>query len=237
NALPGRPAAPKSAEPKSAEPDDAGPAAGPSGGSRSRSGSSGGSLPDGRTHEGGIPHEDIPDGPLPEDSRSEDAPEATPDTDPHSSASVVLTEPKPDVRDRLAGMLLAGAGGLGGVAAGLPWSRLSDGEDTRTFTGLAVGDGRITLVVAVVLLVIGVARVLGRRSGAADAAVAMVLGAGVAVFAVMDLVAGPPSLSSFRTLSADQISVVPAPGLVLTLVAGLISLAGGWLLRGVRPAG
>ncbi len=144
---------------------------------------------------------------------------------------------EPGVGGRFAGVLLTVAGGLGGIAATLPWSTISDGEETRTFTGLTVGDGRITLMVAVVLLVIGAAHVSGRRPGGTEAAVATLLGAGVAVFAVMDLVAGPASLSSFRTLAADQISVAPASGLVLTLVAGLLALVGGWLLRRGRHGG
>ncbi|WP_239373452.1 hypothetical protein, partial [Frankia sp. Cj5] len=142
--------------------------------------------------------------------------------------------PRPARAGRLAGLVVGTAGAVTGAGAVLPWSTLSSGAETRTFSGLTVGDGRVTLVVGVVLLMIGFARLFGRPAGAADGVVARVLAAGVTVLSTMDIIAGPPPLASFRGISADQMSVVPGPGVVLTLVAGLVALVGSWLLRPAR---
>ncbi len=220
----------------------------------------GGELPEEGSPAGRSPGSGVPRGDTLDDQPSEEAQSYPPQVTqpargarpasgagPGGSRPRSPVEPEPDVGTepggRFAGMLLTIAGGLGGIAATLPWSTISDGEESRTFTGLTVGDGRITLMLAVVLMVIGAAHVAGRRSGGTGGSggsggtVAMLLGAGVAVFAVMDLVAGPASLSSFRALSANQISVVPASGLVLTLVAGSLACVGGWLLRRGRHGG
>ncbi len=136
---------------------------------------------------------------------------------------------------RFVGLLVGAAGVALGAGAVLPWSIVSSGAETRTFSGLTVGDGRVTVIAGALLIVIGFARVLGRSTGAADGMVVRVLAAGVTVLSTMDIVAGPPSLSSFRGLSADQISVVPESGVVLTLAAALVALAGSWWLRPGHP--
>ncbi|WP_131746383.1 hypothetical protein [Frankia sp. Cppng1_Ct_nod] len=151
--------------------------------------------------------------------------------EPRSTGRGGSVATRPRVGGRLGGLLLAAGGCAAGVAAVLPWSTLSSGDETRTFTGLTVGDGRITLMVGAVLLVMGVVRLVGRRTGVAAATIAVVLGAGVAALAAFDLAMGPPSLAAIRGLSANQFSVVPERGLILTLAAGLVALAGGSLVR------
>ncbi|WP_322750021.1 MULTISPECIES: hypothetical protein [unclassified Frankia] len=162
--------------------------------------------------------------------------EHVPDLERGGAGAGRSAQPQPAGAGRLAGLVVCAAGVAAGAGAVLPWSILSSGAETRTFSGLTVGDGRVTMVAGALLVVIGFARVLGRPTGAADGLVVRVLAAGVTVLSTMDIVAGPPSLSSFRGLSADQISVVPESGLVLTLVAGLVALAGSVRLRRGHPA-
>ncbi|WP_157472536.1 hypothetical protein [Frankia sp. EAN1pec] len=138
------------------------------------------------------------------------------------------------VRSRRDMALLALGGAVAAVAAFLPWSTLTSGDETRTFTGITVGDGRLTLVTGLVMALIGLAslRGRGRRAGgagpagpAADLLVARASALLLVLVSGFDLALGPPSLSSFRAISADVIAVRPQIGVVVTLVAGLVALA------------
>jgi hypothetical protein len=123
------------------------------------------------------------------------------------------------------------ASAVAGIAALLPWSRLSSGGETRTFTGLAVGDGRVTFLLAVALVVIGLARLAHRPLPGADVLAARLLTAILAAVAGSDLVLGPPTLSTFRGISADVIEVRPEAGLLVSAGAGVVALLAALLLR------
>ncbi|WP_154677039.1 hypothetical protein [Parafrankia discariae] len=129
--------------------------------------------------------------------------------------------------------LLALGGAVAAVAAFLPWSTLTSGDETRTFTGVTVGDGRLTLVAGLLMVLVGLASLRGRgrpaggtgRVGpASDLLVARASALLLVIVSGFDLALGPPSLSSFRAISADVIAVRPQIGVVVTLVAGLVGL-------------
>jgi hypothetical protein len=128
-------------------------------------------------------------------------------------------------------VLLATAAVVVAVAAVLPWSELSSGDETRTLTGLAVGDGRLTGMLAAVLAWVGCAAAAGRRAFAADVVVAQLAAVGVVAVTAFDVVFGPPTMSSVRGISAAQIAVRAEVGVVLSLVAGLVALLAAALLR------
>ncbi len=119
------------------------------------------------------------------------------------------------------------------IAAFLPWSTLTSGDETRTFTGLTVGDGRLTLVAGLVLLAAGLAGLRGSAGDAARRPGGGVLAGGTAarlsavllvVLSGFDLAFGPPPLSSFRAISADVFELRPEAGVVVTLAAGAVAL-------------
>ncbi|MCK9902423.1 hypothetical protein MXD63_20375 [Frankia sp. Cpl3] len=138
--------------------------------------------------------------------------------------------PRPRRRDAA---LLALSGGAAAIAAFLPWSTLTSGDETRTFNGLTVGDGRLTLVAGLVLLAAGLAGLRGSADGAARWPGGGVLAGGTAarlsavlliVLAGFDLAFGPPPLSSFRAISADVFELRPEVGVMVTLAAGVVAL-------------
>ncbi len=132
---------------------------------------------------------------------------------------------------RPAAVLLAVAAAVVAVAAVLPWSELSSGDETRTLTGLAVGDGRLTGLLSVVLAWVGCAAAVGRRAFAADVVVARLAAVGVVAVSAFDVAFGPPTLSSVRGISADRIAVGAEVGVVSSLAAGLLALLAAMLLR------
>ncbi|WP_131799379.1 hypothetical protein [Parafrankia sp. CH37] len=146
------------------------------------------------------------------------------------------TSPPPS-RRREGGLLLL-AGGASAVAAFLPWSTLTGGDETRTFDGVTAGDGRLSLVAGLVLIAVGVSWLRGAarpgtgRPGAgwlgdgSSAGTAMARLAALLIVAVsgFDLAFGPPPLASFRGISADVFELRPELGVGVTLVAGLVAL-------------
>ncbi|MCM3884703.1 hypothetical protein [Frankia sp. R82] len=132
----------------------------------------------------------------------------------------------------LVGSIGAGAGSV------LPWSSLSDGEQTRKFSGLVVGDGRVVLVLAVGLAAMALARLAYRPFGAgrADIPFAQLSAGAIVVLTGLDRMYGPPTLASFRAVGNDVITIRPEGGITFTLVSGVLALAGAAALR-VRSAG
>ncbi|WP_261561758.1 hypothetical protein [Frankia tisae] len=119
------------------------------------------------------------------------------------------------------------------VGSVLPWSEMSSADETRTFNGIVAGDGRLVLVLAVLLGVVGAARLARRPIGGrtADILVARLAAAMIVVIAGLDRAYGPPTLASFRAISADVISIHPQNGIMVTLASGIIALIGAVLLR------
>lgn len=136
--------------------------------------------------------------------------------------------------------LVAAGGLLAVVAAVMTWDTLASAGERRAFSGIEVGDGRLTAAMGLGLMVLGVTA-LTRRPVAGPGRIAAALGLAVSALAVVDLLAAPPVLSSFRRLSADRIVVTAGAGLALTVVAGVVAMVGGWLAarsdRGTYPAG
>jgi hypothetical protein len=118
-----------------------------------------------------------------------------------------------------------------GIAALLPWSRLSSRGETRVFTGLAVGDGRVTFLLAVALVTIGLARLAGRPLSDADVTVARLFTVALVAVTVSDLVLGPPTLATFRGISANEIEVRPEVGVLVSAGAAAVALLAALLLR------
>jgi hypothetical protein len=124
----------------------------------------------------------------------------------------------------VAALLLTLSGLVATVAAALPWSTLATSDEERTFTGLMVGDGRITLVLAVGLGGLGVVRLARRSISDAEVMASWLLSGLLVVITGSDVVWGPPTLASFRGVSADLIAVEPRTGLLVSLVAGLVAV-------------
>jgi hypothetical protein len=127
-------------------------------------------------------------------------------------------------RRPLPSFLLFASGFTVSAAAAMRWSTLATGDEQRTFTGLTVGDGRITLVLGLTLAVLGLARLARWRLTPGDAPLGGVLAGLVVILAGADLLAGPPTLATFRGISADKIVVRPESGLYLSLAAGAVAL-------------
>lgn len=127
------------------------------------------------------------------------------------------------------------AGLMAAVGALMTWSTLTSGGERRTFSGLAVGDGRFTLAMGVVSILIGSVGLAKRPfpGRGADGRIALVLGVLTMALAAADVVAGPPTLASFRRLSANAITITSGNGLSLTITAGVGVIVGAALvLRG-----
>ncbi|EIV90960.1 hypothetical protein FraQA3DRAFT_0376 [Frankia sp. QA3] len=137
-------------------------------------------------------------------------------------------------RTRPAAALAMIVGAVGCVIGSvLPWSEMSSADETRSFNGIVVGDGRLVGVLAVILAVVGAAR-LARRpigGGAADILVARLVAILIVVIAGLDRAYGPPTLASFRAVSADVISIHPQNGIMVTLGSGVLALIGAVLLQ------
>jgi hypothetical protein len=121
-------------------------------------------------------------------------------------------------------VLLFAAGVVIAVAATMRWSTLATTDERRAFTGLAVGDGRITLALGLALAVLGLARLARRWLAPGSALVGMVLAGLVVLVAGGDLLTGPPTLATFRGISADKIAVRPERGLYVSVAAGAVAL-------------
>ncbi|OHV36389.1 MULTISPECIES: hypothetical protein [Pseudofrankia] len=139
------------------------------------------------------------------------------------------------VRGRMASLTLVVAGLAAAGAALAPWSTLASSDEERTFTGLTVGDGRFTVVLGLALAVLGVAG-LARRRLSGDGPLGPVLAGLLVVMAGGDLLIGPPTLATFRGISADQIVVRPEAGLYVSLVAGVLALVAALMPRRGAPA-
>ncbi|OHV69206.1 hypothetical protein [Pseudofrankia sp. BMG5.36] len=131
--------------------------------------------------------------------------------------------PARPARGRMASLMLVVAGLAAAGAALAPWSTLATSDEERTFTGLTVGDGRFTVVLGLALAVLGGAG-LARRRLSGDGALGPLLASLLIVIAGSDLLIGPPTLASFRGISADQIVVEPEAGLYASLAAGVLAL-------------
>lgn len=150
-------------------------------------------------------------------------------------ASAVSTPVR--VRPVAALAVLVGAIGAGAGSV-MPWSSLSDGEQVRQFSGVEVGDGRVVLVLAVALAAVALSRLAYRPFGAGRVDIVFVRLSAVAIVVLtgLDRMYGPPTLASFRAVSADAIIIAPHSGLTLALVSGVLALAGSAALQ-VRPPG
>ncbi|ONH31939.1 hypothetical protein [Pseudofrankia asymbiotica] len=147
------------------------------------------------------------------------------------------TSPSRPPRGRTASLLLVVAGLAAAGAALAPWSTLATSDEERTFTGLTVGDGRFTVVLGLALTVLGGAG-LARRRLSGDGALGPLLAALLVVIAGSDLLIGPPTLATFRGISADQIVVDPEAGLYVSLAAGVLALMAALVpRRGARGDG
>jgi hypothetical protein len=153
-----------------------------------------------------------------------------------SPAPVSPTSAPAGVAGRGAALAVA-VGAVGAViGSALPWSTMSSGDETRSFTGVVVGDGRVVLVLAVCLGAVAVARLLRRplSAGTADILVARLVSGAIIVLAALDRMYGPPTLASFRAVSGDRIAIHPGGGIMLTLASGVVALIGAILLRPPR---
>jgi len=137
-------------------------------------------------------------------------------------------------RGRLAGAVLVASGLAAAGAAAAPWSSLATSDEERTFTGLTVGDGRYTVVLGLALVVVGAAA-LARRRMPGEGLLGLVLAALLTLIAGGDLLIGPPTLATFRGISADQIAIDPEAGLYVSLAAGILALLAALPRRGARP--
>jgi hypothetical protein len=137
--------------------------------------------------------------------------------------------PVPALLQVVSGLAVAGA-------ATMRWSTLATSDERRTFTGLVVGDGRITLVLGLGLALLGLARLGRRRLTAGDTLLGPLLAGVVVVLAAADVLGGPPTLATFQGVSADKIVVRPEVGLYLSLVAGAVALLAALTLARVAPA-
>jgi hypothetical protein len=156
--------------------------------------------------------------------RPAERPRADDVQDPASPALVAAPAPQPRERHPLASLLLLVAGTGAAGAATQQWSVLATSDERRVFTGLTVGDGRITLVLGLVLALLAVARLARRRLTGADGATAAVIAVVLLVLTGFDLEVGPPALSSFRGISADKIVVQPQTGLYASVGAAVVGL-------------
>ncbi|MCK9894866.1 hypothetical protein MXD60_09695 [Frankia sp. AgB32] len=181
----------------------------------------------------------------PRTSRQDDARPREPRPQPaapvrggHRSAGPVPVEAAPSrpapgqVRSAAALAMVLGAAGAA-IGSAMPWSTMTSRDETRTFSGVVVGDGRLILVLAMLVALIALAR-LARRPlgpGGSDILAARLVSAGIIVVAAFDRMYGPPTLASFRAVSADQIAINPEGGLTLTLGSGVVALVGAILLH------
>jgi len=140
-------------------------------------------------------------------------------------------------RRALPSLLLTGSGLVVVVAATMRWSTLATSDERRTFTGLTLGDGRVTLLLGLALALLGLARLARRRLAPGDRLLGPVLAGLVVVLTGSDLLAGPPTLATFRGISADQIAVRPEAGLYLSLAAGAVALLAAFALARGEAAG
>ncbi|WP_462203777.1 hypothetical protein [Frankia sp. CcWB3] len=144
-----------------------------------------------------------------------------------------ITAPRPVAPSRPVAALMVVLAAVGaGIGSVLPWSEMSSGDETRTFSGLVVGDGRTIGVLAVMLGAIGVGRLVRRPlAGAIDVALARIIAVLIVIITALDRIYGPPTLASFRAISADAISIRPQAGITVCLGAGLLALIGAVLLQ------
>jgi len=140
-------------------------------------------------------------------------------------------------RRALPSLLLTGSGLVVVVAATMRWSTLATSDERRTFTGLTLGDGRVTLLLGLALALLGLARLARRRLAPGDALLGPVLAGLAVVLTGSDLLTGPPTLATFRGISADQIAVRPEAGLYLSLAAGAVALLAALALARGEGAG
>ncbi len=147
-------------------------------------------------------------------------------------AAASRAEPSQVRRSAAALAMVVGAAGAA-IGSAMPWSTMTSRDETRTFSGVVVGDGRLILVLAVLVALIAVGRLAHRPlgPGGADILAARLVSAAIIVVAVFDRIYGPPTLASFRAVSADQIAIIPEVGLTLTLGSGVVALAGAILLQ------
>jgi len=139
------------------------------------------------------------------------------------SPAAPARQPARLARGRLASLVLLAAGLAAAGAAFAPWSTLATNNERRTFTGLTVGDGRFTVLLGIALAVLGLAG-LARRRLSGDGFLGVLLAGLLVVIAGSDLLIGPPTLATFRGISADQIAVEPESGLYLSVAAGVLAL-------------
>jgi hypothetical protein len=133
-------------------------------------------------------------------------------------------------------VLLAVGGLLAVVSAFLPWTRFAEGGRSRTFTGYADHDGRLTLVLGVVAVGLAVA-VLTARSAGPPALAGSATGGLMLLVAGLALVDGTGSRTVVEEFFDGDLRTDTGAGLWLTLVAGGLAAGGGLLARLTRPLG
>src|SRR5262249_33450957 len=89
----------------------------------------------------------------------------------------------------------------------------------------------VTFLLAVALVVIGLARLSHRPLSVADVTAARLLAVIMAAIAGSDVVLGPPTLATFRGISAGVIEVRPEPGVLVSAGAAPVALLASVLLR------
>ncbi len=121
----------------------------------------------------------------------------------------------------LAGWLLITGGGMAVLGSVLPWSVVTSYKKVLSADGLG-GDGRITLLLGLVLVGLGTVALLrrvpqGLAAGSLVAAIAVTVVAGYNAF----------DLGSLGDASDQLSSLELGHGLVITLIGGLIGVVGG----------
>ena len=119
------------------------------------------------------------------------------------------------------GWLLVVGGGLATLGSVLPWSVVTSSRRVLSADGLG-GDGRITLLLGLVVVAVGVMALVSRLRRAA-CIVALVAAAVVVVVAGYNAF----DLDSFGTASDQMASLEMGHGLLITAIGGGVAVVGG----------
>ncbi len=148
-----------------------------------------------------------------------------------SEVEVARTQARPPVKVRVAGGLVLGGAVALLVGSVMPWMEVTGPKvgDAWTATGRDIGDGRITVALALVLAVLGAAIITGRmnRFGGTKVAAMGALVAGAAAVAVLAVdIADVADRASRLGVPAGAVSNVGS-GLWLAFVGALFAVGGG----------
>lgn len=153
-----------------------------------------------------------------------------PASDEHSEAITSLAAPSPL---RLAGFLGTSLGALMiGLGAVLPWASVKlaqgdpDGLLTSKYNGLDVTEGKIAIVLALVIL-IGLMALRGARSRKAESVISIVIIVAGIVATVLPSAFALTAEHKLSVTSADTVSL--AFGVFLCVGGGIVAVLGGVL--------